>query len=267
MRRRTYLLWKKVLTWLCTLLCIGGIGYIYFFTHAFTIQNYALTGVPEEYTSKIRGVAYDVSQQKIAYLLPGNRIITFHAKRLDASIKELLPNSQSIRIHPKGLHTLAIDVTPYVPVFAVGQTQAVSKEGVVYTEIHDISTLPKLEYASSTQITTQDLTNLATFIGKINTVLFEIRTISIDQHGDIRLYDPSHAAYIAIAKNADYDRVWSNLLSAIDTEPLKGKIVDPAKHIEYLDARFGNKVFYKFTNSIPKDIIPSDASSTQTTSQ
>lgn len=267
MRRRTYLLWKKILARLVLLFCILGVFYIYFFTHAFTIQSISLVGVPDVQAQAIRGKAYELSKRKVAYILPGNRVLSFHKKELRNYIQEVLPNSQSISIKPSSLHVLTIKVVPHVPAFAISATQAVSKEGAVYTEINDVSSLPKLEYASTTKITAQDLSNLSTFIQKINTVLFEIRTVSIDEHDDIRLYDESHATYIAMQKNSNFERVWSNLLSAIDTEPLKSKIGDPAKHIEYLDARFGNKVFYKFTNSVPQDIIPPDATSTQTISQ
>lgn len=267
MRRRTYLLWKNLLTRLAILLSIAGALYVYFFTHAFTIQHYVLEGIPESYASKIRGAAYDLSNQKIAYLFPGNRVLSFHHNRLKAFIKETLPNSEVISIRPSGLHSISIEVVPYTPLFAINTTQAVSEDGIVYTEIGDISMLPRLEYASTTKITTQDLANLSSFVSKIDTVLFEVRTIVIDEHGDIRLYDASRSTYIALEINSDFERVWSNVLSAIDTEPLKSKIADHAKHIEYLDARFGNKVFYKFTNTEPQDIIPPDATSTQTTSQ
>ena len=63
---------------------------------------------------------------------------------------------------------------------------------------------------------------------------------------------------------ADTDKVWSNIVSAIDTDPLKSKLLNNKDKLEYLDARFGNKVFFKFTNDGKTAIIPSHDISTST---
>ncbi len=267
MRRRTYLLWKRILIQTACLCLLFGLGYIYFLTPTLTITNYKLIGVPDEYAPKVRSRAYEVSNVKLLGVLPGNRVISFHGQILKESIREILPNSKEIAIHPSGLHTITIRVVPYVPLFSIGETQAVSPEGIVYTTLESRTDLPKLEYASTTQLTAKDLATFHSFVEKVDTVFFPIHFINIDENGDVRLYDSAHATYIAFTRTENLDRVWSNLLSAIDTEPLKSKMVDPSTHIQYLDARFGNKVFYKFTNTSGGAIIQDHASSTQATLQ
>ena len=71
---------------------------------------------------------------------------------------------------------------------------------------------------------------------------------------------------VIFAKSDDVDKIWSNIVSAIDTEPLKSKLEKDKSFLQYLDARFGNKVFYKFTNSQAGDIIQSTSNSPHATS-
>lgn len=47
-------------------------------------------------------------------------------------------------------------------------------------------------------------------------------------------------------KDADFARVAENLKAAISTEPLKSKLKNEYYNLEYIDLRFGNKVYYKF---------------------
>jgi hypothetical protein len=71
---------------------------------------------------------------------------------------------------------------------------------------------------------------------------------------------------IKFSSKEDIKKVWSNLVSAIDTEPLKSKLANSKNKLEYLDTRFGNKVFFKFTNEGKTIIMPTyEATSTATT--
>lgn len=43
-----------------------------------------------------------------------------------------------------------------------------------------------------------------------------------------------------------YDMMLQNIATALSTDPLKSDFANPSKNLEYLDARFANKVVYKF---------------------
>ena len=91
------------------------------------------------------------------------------------------------------------------------------------------------------------LVDLDILMKKINTVIFVVSKIDIDSYGDISLYDTRGISKVMIAPDADIARIWSDLVSAVDTEPLKSKLQKNKDALEYLDIRFGDKVFYKFT--------------------
>lgn len=51
---------------------------------------------------------------------------------------------------------------------------------------------------------------------------------------------------ILFSKNSDYSSIANNLISALENEPLKTDFKEKYSSLLYLDARFDNKVFFKF---------------------
>jgi hypothetical protein len=90
--------------------------------------------------------------------------------------------------------------------------------------------------------------NFASLIEKIQPVLFPVRAVLLDKEGDVTFFNENGSSFIKFSSASDSDKVWSNLVSAIDTEPLKGKLEKNKTDLLYLDIRFGNKVFYKFAH-------------------
>ena len=181
-------------------------------------------------------------------------------------IQETLTNTKDISIYPKNLHTLRVGVEAYTPVFAVSETHAITENSIVYKEIIPLAEYPRLQISSSTAVTRKQFNSLSTLVKNLSSVMFSVKYIDIDEHNDIRLYDDERGAAVILSLSADMNKVWSNILSAIDTEPLKSKLTTESENLEYLDARFGNKVFYRFTDpSAPVIIPPTHATSTATT--
>jgi hypothetical protein len=266
MKKRRRILWVRLITWLATMVSSIAFLYVYFGTGVFTIRTYEIEGAPPQYVEELRNGFDILAEQKLFYSLPGNRIISFHDEDIRTLIQETLTNTKDITIYPKGLHTLYIKIESYVPLFAVSDTHAITEDSVVYKEIIPLTEYPRLEVASTTVVTKERFNSLAKLVKNLSAVIFPIRYIVIDQYDDVRLYDERHRSAVILALSSDTGKVWSNLLSAIDTEPLKTKLAAEGSKLDYLDTRFGNKVFYKFTNGDAPAIIPSEnATSTATT--
>lgn len=279
-KRSTLVLLKKVLIFSLITISIVYLLYIYFRTPTFTIYSYELVGVPEMYKDTLIARLKDVASQKQYKILPSNRVFTYRSTAIKSAVVDVLPNSEKVSLRPVGLHTLRITVTSYIPLFKIDEFRGVTKEGVIYNEFKDIHALPTLFIASSTSkevvedgihstvitgIEQNTLTNISKLITKINSVIFTVSKIDIDAYGDITLYDERGISKILFAGTENIDKVWSNLVSAIDTDPLKSKLTTNKEKLEYLDARFGNKVFFKFTNDTKTAIIQSYATTTATT--
>ncbi len=75
-------------------------------------------------------------------------------------------------------------------------------------------------------------------------------TGEIEENGDMKIFlKNTKDAYIYVNTKDDADYVWITFVSAIDGEPLKSSINKSFEDLNYIDLRFGNKVFYKFYNN------------------
>lgn len=280
-KRSTFDLWKKRLVVFFGVTIFASIVYVLFVTPLFSITAFELVGVPDQYKDTIVSNLKDVTNVKIIKILPGNRIFSYRGMKLKQAVVAVLPNTSSVSIAPRGLHTLKVTVSSYEPFLKIDDTHAVTKEGVIYTELNDIHSLVTLTLSTSSIRTETDndgitvvgvdginrdrLASISSLISKINSILFTITRIDIDSLGDISLYDERGMSRVMFAFTQDTDKVWSNLVSAVDTDPLKAKLSTNKDNLEYLDARFGNKVFYKFTNDTKTAIIQSHATTTEAT--
>lgn len=264
MRKKTYLLWKRILKRLGITALLVIIFYTYFYSGFFTLHTYKIIGAPEGYESELTQHIQEISNQKIYKILPGNRSISYHDSAIRELIMDTLPNTKDISIRSTGLHTLSIKLQSYTPVFSVGDGYAISEDATIYKEISPLADYSKLQIASTTQVQPATLKAVSLLSQKIGDVLFKVGFVSIDEYGDIRFYNKNKQSYVIIASDSDEGRVWSNILSAIDTNPLKKSLASNPTTLEYIDARFGNKVFYKFTNGAKPVIIPDTNDSTST---
>lgn len=256
MKRRTYVLWKKILTRVGIFAIIVGGFYVYFRTGAFTIHEYKIVGAPESYQEELERNMFLIGENRLYAIFPGNRVISYHDDEIRTLIMETLPNTSNISIRAGGLHTVIVRIKSHTALFSISDTHAISKDGTIYKEIVPVNDLPRLSIATSTAVSPTTLQSVAMLVQDIDTVLFPVRYIAIDEHNDVRLYDSDKSSFVVISGTADMKKVWSNIVSAVDTDPLKTKLTTSKEKLEYIDTRFGNKVFYKFTNTVTPAIIP-----------
>ncbi len=75
----------------------------------------------------------------------------------------------------------------------------------------------------------------------------------IEDNGDARIILPSSSGVqtgpeIIFKLGSDYDQLAENLQSILTTEPLQSNFKNKYSSLEYIDLRFGNKVYYKFSD-------------------
>lgn len=63
--------------------------------------------------------------------------------------------------------------------------------------------------------------------------------------------------------DSDFSKITENLQTALHTDPLKKKFNTKGSSLEYIDLRFGNKVYYKFKNEVAP-VVPANSLNTQT---
>lgn len=96
---------------------------------------------------------------------------------------------------------------------------------------------------------------LVAFKDALEDMKLEPSFIYVKEDGDVELYLVSssygpNSQKIMFRIDSDFQKVAENLQAALDTEPLKSDFKDRYSSLMYIDLRFGNKVYYKFTNSM-----------------
>ena len=240
--------------------------YDYFFTTIFSITTYDIQGVDDQSKAMIQDKLQALSLKKLFGFIPNNKIFTYSSTLITDTVHGISPDVSSIDMRPVGLHTVKIQVTLLEPLFRISDTQALSKEGIIFTTTRDIHTYPLLTFSSSTTHTiktngfpitqllyedapvSQDfLYTLDEMSTQISRIIFQVTSITVEGD-DATFFNQSGSSTVMILTTMDTKKVWSTIVSAIDTEPLRGKLVSNRDGLQYLDARYGNKVFYKFND-------------------
>jgi hypothetical protein len=278
------------MSWAIKLTIVGGVTlffYAYFGTGFFSITTYTITGVDEETRITIEKQLHDQDTKKLYKIFPADKIFTYSGGNISKTVRTAVPELASITTRPVGLHTVKVEITLLKPLFRVSDTQALTDNGIIFTTKYDIHTFPRIVIASSTTKTIKNnglvftkmqipdvenekefLIALSQMVSKISSVIFTVETVSVEEAGDVLCIDERGMSKVIFLKDSDYKKTWSTLVSSIDTDPLKTKLDTDKAQLEYLDARYGNKVFYRFSdmafqNGSVNGILGNHATTTQ----
>lgn len=269
---------------------VCGALYLYGYSTFFTITSYDIQGVDQQAHDQIEHALYDASKKKTYGILPNDKIFTYSTARIVAVVRTYVSDAATVDIRPVGLHTVRIHVTLLTPLFRVSETEALTKDAIVFSTNKSITKYPHITIASSTKQATkinglifdvltvdgksvdvQFLDNLALLSSQVSSLIFQVANILVEATGDVSLMDASGKSKVMILQDVDQKKVWSTLVSALDTDPLKTKLATEREQLEYLDVRYGNKVFYRFSdmpfqNNGTAAILNSHATTSQGTS-
>lgn len=285
-RRTLRLIIRRVLQF-AIISFLVALFYGYFYTPYFTITTYIISGVDDESKQSINEKLHALDTQKAYKIFPRDKIFTYSNSAITDTVLEIVPETKAITMRPVGLHTVKIDITLLRPLFRVSNSQALTEDGIIFSTKYKLDTYPLLTVASSstrtikehgitftqlllpdTEVTTPFFTNLNAMSSKISSIIFPVASIVVEPTGDISCYNEAMTSKVIFLKETDFKKVWSTLVSAIDTDPLKSKLAKNREGLEYLDVRYGNKVFYRFNdmtfqNGTVNGILGNHATTTQ----
>lgn len=285
-RRTLTLIVRRVLQFV-VISSVVALFYFYFYTPLFSVTAYQISGVDEESRISISERLSTLDKQKAYKLFPRDKIFTYSTKIIYSTIIEAVPETKSIEVRPVGLHTIKIEVTPLRPLFRVSNSQALTEDGIIFSTKYKLTSFPLITIASSTthtiknhgitftqmvipgmDTTTVFLSELSSISDKVSSIIFPVGSIVVEATGDISCYNEDKTSKILLLIDSDFKKVWSTIVSAIDTDPLKLKLAKNREGLEYLDVRYGNKVFYRFNdmtfqNGTVNGILGNHATTTQ----
>ncbi len=93
--------------------------------------------------------------------------------------------------------------------------------------------------------------NIVEFIANLKSLGINASSLYVKDEEEMEIYLSStkstlESPKIIFKKNADFENLAENLQAALSTEPLSSKFKNSYSSLEYIDLRFGNRVYYKF---------------------
>lgn len=198
-----------------------------------------------------------MTNNKRLFFLSADHIMTYHKDEIIDLAKKELPNLESVNVRTKGLHSLNIEIISRTPVFNLPDGKVLDKYGIVYSELTGTTTLPFLN--SSSTPSENEIKSITDFMERVTTRLFDVSFVEITKDNDIYFYNKERDTAVKYHKGDNIDILWNTLISALDTEPLSDLLQNKKSTLEYIDLRFGNKVFYKFKEESKNQIVPNTA--------
>ena len=234
-------------------------------TPKFVITNIHLVGNNVTKSEDIQRIVVDDMSGNILWFFPRSNVALYPKKKIELDLLRAIPRLASADLSLTDAHSLTVTVAEREPVALyckdVSHPNAptgcyfLDDQGFIFSEApsfsdgvyHVFSSDPVIDAPlSTTYLPPATFAPLNPFIKSLNDAgLYPKVFVSKDGEDDLIL---SNGGKIMLKSDADFDLAKSNLTSLIsDPSFLKGG--HGLNDLLYIDLRFGNKIFYKFTDN------------------
>ncbi len=214
---------------------------------------------PSSLETKVKKEADGLLGLTYLYFLPNNSWLTPSLFPFEKGLKARVPEIETISVSRSLLsRSLTIFYTLRTPILRTPSGEVIDTHNNKYFDGRD-PTLPLL--VTDEKLSLEDLSKLIFLKETIETALFQIDEIHIDKLRDVTLIlHTDTKTQILFSLRQNEKEVWSKIVSAFETSPLKENR-DTFGMVLSLDARFGNKIYYKMKVG-NGDVIPESTAST-----
>ena len=242
-RKKTFL--NKILfSLLGVLVFLGFLVYLSRLS-SLNISNIEITGNQIVDTNSIKQAIQTEMSGKYLWIFPKTDIFFYPQKAIVETLQDKFKRLENISLSIKNDKTLAVSVSERKALYTwCGTTPdvAIPQSGSPTTGAAD----PSGSYFSQ-----QYFKQLISF--KDILIEFGLKPVAIyvtgDQNVEVFLANQAPSTnqpQIKFKLNGDYENIAENLKAALTTEPLQTEFKNKYATLQYIDLRFGNKVYYKF---------------------
>ena len=237
------------------------------------IQNVEIAGNNILESDDLQSAVRKELTGKYIWLFPKSNVLIFPRQSLEESLRESFPRISSLSFSLSKKETLSVDISEregkYIWCGVLPPVPASSEEekcyfldesgyvfddapyfsGEVYFKFYGEGGLgedPMGKYFRS-----QDCHNLIKFKDALSSFGLKPVMISLLQNGNAELYlsrvgREGYGPKIIFKIDSDANHIAENLQAALGTEPLMSGFKKKYASLQYIDLRFGNKVYFKF---------------------
>jgi len=242
------------------------------------VVNVAVAGNKIIETEGIESMVREHISGKYLWLMPKTNFVLLPKNKIKSALEEKYHRLKDINLKITNDKTLSVSVGERVGTFTwCGKTLPeigikpednkcyfVDDSGYVFDEAPYFSDGVYLKFYGMTENKNREnpagstfllnyFTELATFLENIGKMGINPVSVLVKENNEIEIYLssnilPPEAPKIIFNKDADFMKLAENLEASITTEPLVTKLKNEYKLLQYLDLRFGNKVYFKFND-------------------
>jgi cell division septal protein FtsQ len=252
-RRRLRILLICALAILLLLGFVAAAAYI----PAIQIQTVAISGVQTISSTTLRAEVEEYIEGTYGYILPKRNIFLYPKHYIKDSLMREYPMFASVDVHAIDFQSIAVNVVERQPRALWCQTPPATgcyfmdENGVVYEKAPNFSEPIYLSYSGEAAgqglpkqyLTPSEFQALSALVDATAHLLTQedLLSVAVDRHGDVRARFASGFVLLFIMGDEGGD-VFERLTLALKAEPLRGRELSA---FEYLDLRFGDKLYYK----------------------
>ncbi len=259
---------RRIVIWsIIFMLLIAGLAYVSQLS-ALTISKIVISG-----NAVTDGKAVEENIQKhlsgkYAHLFAKNNFLLYPDNAIEQDILDTFTRIQSVEAKLADTNTLEISLVEYEPAYLwcgidtpteapSGNCYFLNEDGYIFSVAPNFSgnVYFKLygsptgaqEMLRTTFLPIDEFKRLIAFKKALEDNAIRVASLFADANGDYTLYVEGSAARILFRKENDFQKILGNLLAALGTEPLAGQVEQKFAGVSYVDLRYDNKVYYKFS--------------------
>lgn len=219
------------------------------------IQNVKISGNVFVDTSEIEQKTNTILQKNIAWIIPKRNIFLFSKRELEQQLKQN-PAIVSVKIRKDFFQTLTIDITEhekemlYCTSFEKTECYYINKKGFLYAQVEGLI-IPEQEIILYTEqgikklkdtiIEEKTYTDIMLFVKNTARQEIKIREVYIKSDGVVEFKTADQTRFITSIFD-EFKKDFANLVALFEKQVITK---EQLQQIDYIDLRFGNKVFYK----------------------
>lgn len=257
LRRRRRIIRRCILLFILAVVFAAGIFY-FFRIPAFQISDFEVIGAEKIDKGAITRDAREQGEGYVAYFIPRTFFLVYPRSETEAMLLADYKEVRSAKVKLKGLGTVEIRIVERAPraFYCTQLCYVADEDGLVYESA--ASTTGKVSFrdvrasaASSSPIGTYPLSTeifreVATFAERLSELSLHLEEIIIEEDADISVI--TEEGRLAVSVRESLDEQYEFLKTALSQKTFlypDGAI----RSFNYIDLRFGKKIFYKIEGS------------------
>lgn len=236
--------------------CVFGLGWVSYLPQ-FAIQEVRVSGAREMPPAIIRTFAESFLSDSHHPLFAKNTVFLYPRRALEQAIQTSFPRVVSVHISKESILAQTIDITiqerePYARWCDSGSCYVLDDTGFIFAEAASSTTQRTFSFSGSIASSTMPVgqsylpghfADIRTFLERLLRSGFTPVAINEDVNQDVSVtFDDGMVIQSSFGQ--DPYALVNNLELILSSKPLQGH----EKEVEYIDLRFGDRVFYKMKN-------------------